>query len=291
MADRTNPLTNFLAGGVGGVCLVASGQPFDTVKVRIQTAPANKYSGMVDCIKKTMGKEGFFALYKGMAAPIVGITPLYAIFFFGSSIGKRVQQRDNEPLTVLQFFNAGAFAGVLTTTIMAPGERIKCLLQVQEGSAGSGAAAKYAGPVDCAKQLFREGGIRSLYRGTCATLLRDVPASGFYLAGYELLMRVWAGEDRTQLSPLKTLVAGGVAGMANWGYAIMPDVLKSRLQTAPEGKYPNGVRDVFKDLIRTEGPRSLFKDFLPVMARAFPANACCFLGYELAMKFFFLIGF
>jgi len=35
-----------------------------------------------------------------------------------------------------------------------------------------GATKKYAGPVDCAKQLFREGGIRSVYRGTCATLLR-----------------------------------------------------------------------------------------------------------------------
>ena len=31
---------------------------------------------------------------------------------------------------------------------------------------------KYNGPIDCAKQLYREGGIRSLYRGTCATLLR-----------------------------------------------------------------------------------------------------------------------
>lgn len=32
--------------------------------------------------------------------------------------------------------------------------------------------AKYRGSLDCARQLYREGGIRSLYRGTAATLLR-----------------------------------------------------------------------------------------------------------------------
>lgn len=72
----------------------------------------------------------------------------------------------------LQLFNAGAFAGVLTTAIMAPGERIKCLLQIQ-ADAGT---TKYAGPMDCAKQLYREGGIRSVYKGTGATLLRGMSA-------------------------------------------------------------------------------------------------------------------
>ena len=31
---------------------------------------------------------------------------------------------------------------------------------------------KYSGPLDVVKSLWREGGIRSIYRGTCATLLR-----------------------------------------------------------------------------------------------------------------------
>lgn len=36
-------------------------------------------------------------------------------------------------------------------------------------------------------------------------------------------------------------MAGGLAGIANWSVCIPPDVLKSRLQTAPEGKYPGGI--------------------------------------------------
>ena len=32
---KTSPTKDFLAGGFGGMCLVASGHPFDTVKVCI----------------------------------------------------------------------------------------------------------------------------------------------------------------------------------------------------------------------------------------------------------------
>lgn len=52
---------------------------------------------------------------------------------------------------------------------MAPGERIKCLLQIQQGG---NAPQKYNGMVDCAKQLYKEGGIRNVYKGSFATLLR-----------------------------------------------------------------------------------------------------------------------
>lgn len=65
---------------------------------------------------------------------------------------------------------------------MAPGERIKCLLQIQSASS---AEKKYNGTLDCAKKLYRQGGIRSIYKGTAATLMRDVPASGVYFATYD----------------------------------------------------------------------------------------------------------
>lgn len=33
--------------------------------------------------------------------------------------------------SLVQHFNAGLLAGVLTTVVMTPGERIKCIMQVQ----------------------------------------------------------------------------------------------------------------------------------------------------------------
>jgi len=58
---------------------------------------------------------------------------------------------------------------------MAPSERIKCLLQIQGEQVQKGMPIKYKGTFDCARQLLREGGVRSLFRGWQATLLRDIP--------------------------------------------------------------------------------------------------------------------
>lgn len=128
------------------------------------------YAGTYDCAKKTVQREGFRGLYKGMSAPITGVAPIFAMSFFGFGLGKRLQQKTtDEKLTNLQLFGAGAFSGIFTTSIMAPGERIKCLLQIQQGG---NQPQKYSGMVDCAKQLYKEGGIRSIYKGAFATLLR-----------------------------------------------------------------------------------------------------------------------
>ncbi|XP_069142378.1 mitochondrial carnitine/acylcarnitine carrier protein-like [Argopecten irradians] len=289
MGKKPSPLKDFIAGGAGGVCCVFAGHPLDTIKVRVQTMPkpgpgeSPLYKGTLDCALKTVQKEGFFGLYKGMAAPLMGVAPMFAICFFGFGVGKRLQQKQpGDSLTYAQIFMAGGLAGVFTTGIMTPGERIKCLLQIQADSK----VKKYAGPVDCAKQLYKEGGIRSIYKGTAATLLRDIPASGMYFMSYEYLQHTLTpkGGSREDLSVGRTLFAGGVAGICNWGVCLPADVLKSRLQTAPAGTYPNGIRDVYKQLMREEGFMSLYKGFTPVMLRAFPANAACFLGYEVTMK-------
>ncbi|KAL8932658.1 MAG: hypothetical protein Q9216_006742 [Gyalolechia sp. 2 TL-2023] len=51
-------IRSFAAGGVGGVCAVVVGHPFDLVKVRLQTAEKGVYSGAVDVVRKTIAREG-----------------------------------------------------------------------------------------------------------------------------------------------------------------------------------------------------------------------------------------
>ncbi|XP_002742122.1 mitochondrial carnitine/acylcarnitine carrier protein-like [Saccoglossus kowalevskii] len=286
-----SPVKNFFAGGFGGVCLVFTGHPLDTIKVRLQTQPlpgpgqSVLYKGTFDCALKTIRNEGVRGLYKGMGAPIMGIAPIFAICFFGFGVGKKLQQKHpGEELTYLQLFNAGMLAGVFTTVIMTPGERVKCLLQIQAAEG----TAKYKGPVDCFRQIYRESGLfKGVYRGTLATLLRDVPASGVYFMTYEWLKKTLTPEGKkpTDLSVGSILFAGGMAGIFNWVVAIGPDTLKSRFQTAPAGKYPNGIRSVFTELVRNEGIFAIYKGITPVMLRAFPANAACFVGFEVGMKF------
>jgi solute carrier family 25 carnitine/acylcarnitine transporter 20/29 len=55
-------------------------------------------------------------IHQGMAAPITGVAPIFAISFLGFGIGKKLQQsHPNERLSLLQLFNAGAFSAIGTT--------------------------------------------------------------------------------------------------------------------------------------------------------------------------------
>ena len=66
------------------------------------------------------------------------------------------------------------------------------------------------------------------------------------------------------------------------------DVLKGAndlcLDIAPEGKYLNGIRSVFVELMREEGLRALYKGVTPVMLRAFPANAVSSLSVQFSRE-------
>ena len=111
-------------------------------------------------------------------------------------------------------------------------------------------------------------------------MARDVPGNAAYFAAYELLRRKFCDlEDRKTPSTAATVLAGGLAGVANWTVAIPMDVLKSRYQVAPIGTYKS-CWHVLTDLIHREGPRALFRGLAPALLRAFPANAACFLGAE-----------
>eukprot|EP00286_Rhodomonas_abbreviata_P015186 CAMPEP_0181319476 /NCGR_PEP_ID=MMETSP1101-20121128/17595_1 /TAXON_ID=46948 /ORGANISM="Rhodomonas abbreviata, Strain Caron Lab Isolate" /LENGTH=300 /DNA_ID=CAMNT_0023427085 /DNA_START=72 /DNA_END=974 /DNA_ORIENTATION=- len=287
-AKQPGPLKSFLAGGCGGICLVVVGHPLDTLKVRIQTmevVPGQPppYKGMVDCAKQIVAKEGPKGLYKGMAAPVAGVAPMYALCFLGYGYGKKMFCDDDafEKLKLTQIGMAGATSALFTTPILGPGERLKCVLQTMESPSYKG--PKYNGYKELVSGLYAEGGARSLVRGSGITCLRDGVASFFYFSTYELLKKTWTPEGAKDPGVFWTFMAGGFAGMANWA-AMMPiDTVKSKLQVAPEGKY-SGVMAVAKDIMAKDGVRGYYKGLAPVMVRAFPANAACFLGYEMAAK-------
>ncbi|OMH83138.1 Mitochondrial carnitine/acylcarnitine carrier protein [Zancudomyces culisetae] len=272
-AVETSALKSFLSGGFGGMSLVAAGYPFDLAKVRMQTS--SEYKSALECLTRTIKADGVLGLYRGMFAPLAGATPVFALCFWGYNLGQKIAVKfsgngENSTLTTGQILFAGGFSAVPTTILMTPMERIKCLLQVS----GQGGVS-YKGPTDAAKYIYRTAGFRGFYTGTVLTLLRDVPGSVAYFGCYELVKKalIPEGTPKEKISTLAIVVAGGLAGVANWAVAI----------TAPQGKYA-GMRDVFVDLVRNEGPKALFKGIGPAMLRAFPANAACFLGVELSLR-------
>lgn len=287
-------LRSLTAGAVGGVCAVIVGHPFDLVKVRLQTAEKGVYTGAVDVVKKTVAREGVArGLYAGVSAPLVGVTPMFAVSFWGYDVGKSLVQtfttvpvKNNTPqYSIGQISAAGFFSAIPMTLITAPFERVKVLLQIQgQKKLGPGEKPKYKNGLDVVGQLYREGGIRSVFRGSAMTLARDGPGSAAYFATYEYLKRRLSPTDADgnatgQLSLPAVITAGGAAGIAMWIPVFPVDTVKSRLQSA-EGRPTIG--GTIRDMWRAGGIKPFYPGFGPALARAVPANAATFVGVELA---------
>lgn len=289
-------LRSLAAGGVGGVCAVIVGHPFDLVKVRLQTAEKGVYSGAIDVVKKTIAREGLSrGLYAGVSAPLVGVTPMFAVSFWGYDMGKRlvntvtpVPIKNGTPqYSIGQVSAAGFFSAIPMTLITAPFERVKVLLQIQgQKHLAPGEKPKYSGGIDVVRQLYKEGGIRSVFRGSAMTLARDGPGSAAYFAVYEYVKRSLSPKDAEgnatgELSLPAVMTAGGAAGVAMWIPVFPVDTVKSRLQSA-EGRPTIG--GTIKGVYRNGGIKAFFPGFGPALARAIPANAATFVGVELAHK-------
>lgn len=186
-----------------------------------------------------------------MATPLIFVTPLFATCFWGYDLGLKLARYGSktpadQPLNMAQISFAGGFSALPATVLMTPIERVKVLLQTQKPDAATGKLL-FRGPIDVVKHLYVQGGIKSIYRGTFATLVRDVPGSVAYFAVYEWMKKKF--NNPGELNKGAILFAGGMAGVANWAVAIPPDVIKSRLQAAPEGTY-RGTMDVLVRLIK-----------------------------------------
>jgi solute carrier family 25 carnitine/acylcarnitine transporter 20/29 len=202
-----------------------------------------------------------------------------AVSFWGYDTGKGLVRRfgsvENNQFTVAQISAAGFFSAIPMTLITAPFERVKVLLQIQgQKQLAPGEKPKYSGGLDVVRQLYKEGGIRSVFRGSAATLARDGPGSAAYFATYEYIKRTLTPKDENgkpgPLSLKAVIIAGGAAGITMWIPVFPVDTVKSRLQTA-EGRPTIG--GIIRDIHGKGGFKAFFPGIGPALARAVPANA------------------
>nr|XP_043629135.1 mitochondrial carnitine/acylcarnitine carrier-like protein [Erigeron canadensis]XP_043629136.1 mitochondrial carnitine/acylcarnitine carrier-like protein [Erigeron canadensis]XP_043629137.1 mitochondrial carnitine/acylcarnitine carrier-like protein [Erigeron canadensis] len=296
MAEVAKDLT---AGTIGGAAQLIVGHPFDTIKVKLQSQPVPppgqlpRYSGAIDAVKQTLAAEGPRGLYKGMGAPLATVAALNAVLFtVRGQMEALLRSQPGVPLTVNQQVVAGAGAGVAVSILATPTELIKCRLQAQSAVVGAvagpggivAAVAKYSGPMDVAKQVLRsEGGVRGLFKGLVPTMGREVPGNAAMFGVYEALKQYFAGgTDTSGLGRGSMIISGGLAGAAFWISVYPTDVIKSAIQIDDykNPKYSGSV-DAFKKILKAEGVGGFYKGFGPAMGRSVPANAACFLAYEM----------
>ena len=170
------------------------------------------------------------------------------------------------------------------TIINAPFERLKILLQVQGLNLQENGHYKKApsSAIAILRDLYRKGGVRSIYRGSLMTFARDAPDSAAYFATYEYCKKRFTAEldngTEGSLSFLAVSGAGASAGLMSLIPLFPIDTVKSRLQAA-EGKQTVGgtVRHVYS----RGGVRAFFPGIGPALLRAVPANAASTLGWEM----------
>ena len=79
------------------------------------------------------------------------------------------------------------------------------------------------------------------------------------------------------------VVSGGIGGSLSWLLMIPFDAIKSRIQTNTSSQI--SIRQAFVQLTSSkEGLAALVRGWRPAVLIAFPANAACFLGMELAWR-------
>lgn len=272
------------------------GHPFDTVKVRLQTTDASRFSGPLQCVLQTVKHEGFRGLYKGASPPLVGWMFMDSVMLGSLTIYRRLLSEhafgiaNPGPYPALPAWGhgiAGVAAGCTVSFVAAPVEHVKARLQIQY--AADKAARLYAGPIDCVRKVFRHHGIRGVYHGLGATLLFR---SSFFAwwGSYDVFTR-WMRERTSWSAPVVNFWAGGLSAQVFWVVSYPSDVVKQRIMTDPMGGgLGDGVRrfprwkDAAAAVYREGGWRGYWRGFVPCFLRAFPANAMALVAFEAAMR-------
>jgi len=268
-------LPKIINGGIAGIIGVTCVFPLDLVKTRLQNQQIGPngermYASMLDCFKKTYRAEGYLGMYRGSAVNILLITPEKAIKLAANDYFRHRLTTKEGKLPVHREMLAGGCAGFCQIVVTTPMELLKIQLQDAgrlAASGGSAAAPKKMSALSITKELLRTKGIVGLYKGTGATMLRDVSFSVVYFPLFANL---------NSLGPRKapgshesvfwwSFISGCASGSISAAVVNPADVVKTRLQLlnkgASEQSY-NGIADAFVRIFKTEGPTAFFKGAL-----------------------------
>lgn len=275
------------------------GHPFDTIKVRLQTTDAARFSGPLQCLLQTVRNEGLYGLYKGATPPLLGWAVMDSVMLGSLTMYRRLL-RDHifnpplhplhdprAPLPVHGHGLAGVLAGATVSFVAAPVEHVKARLQIQYAARKS--ERLYRGPVDCVTKIWRAHGLRGLYHGLAATLLFR-SFFFFWWGSYDLFSR-WLRQSTDLSAPAVNFWAGGLSAQVFWLTSYPSDVVKQRIMTDPLGgglgdgtRRFAGWKDAAAAVYRETGWRGYWRGFLPCFLRAFPANAMALVAFEGVMR-------
>ena len=242
---------NYLAGVAGGVSVVFVGHPFDTIKTRMQSAPAGFYKGTIDTVQQTMRFEGPKGFYAGLASPLLGQMFFRAASFM--TFYATVRAVSTSPTfggvpmgasgklpspTSAQLLLSGGITGLVISAIETPIDLVKTKLQIQifEARLNPKAIPAFTTFRGCVEHIIKTDGVRALFQGSSATILRNVPANALFFPINEIVKQKLALNANCTIADLsisEKLVAGASAGLGYWILTYPLDAVKGRVMATP----------------------------------------------------------
>ncbi|GAB2219684.1 hypothetical protein Droror1_Dr00007321 [Drosera rotundifolia] len=279
-----------IAGGVSGGVAKSAVAPLERVKILFQTRRAEfKSAGLLGSFVKIAKTEGPLGFYRGNGASIVRIVPYAALHYMAYEEYKRwiIQSFPNVWRGPVLDLVAGSFAGGTAVLFTYPLDlvRTKLAYQVVGSSVSSlnGLVLQeqaYKGIIDCFSKIFRESGVRGLYRGVAPSLYGIFPYAGLKFYFFEEMKRYVPDEHRNDITV--KLICGSVAGLLGQTFTYPLDVVRRQMQVQ-QASNANNMKGTLETLIaiaREQGWKQLFSGLSLNYLKVVPSVAIGFTVYD-----------
>lgn len=279
-------LQGIVAGGITGGIEICITYPTEYVKTQLQLdekGAAKKYTGIGDCVKKTVKNHGFFGLYRGLSVLLYGSIPKSAVRF-GSFEALKGQMADehgnlNGGTRLLCGLGAGVLEAIFAVT---PMETIKVKFINDQRSANP----KFKGFVHGVGLIIKQHGLKGIYQGLSPTILKQGSNQAIRFYTMETLKDLYKdGDNSKQVPKLVVGAFGAVAGAASVFGNTPIDVVKTRMQGLEAHKYKS-TADCALQIWKNEGFPAFYKGAVPRLSRVCLDVAITFMIYDSFMDLF-----
>lgn len=261
---------------VGGTCsgLVCTVlfQPLDFLKTQLQLNRIKSIRGLSgELVTRSGLYEGIIkrAWWVGLQPSLAKTIPGVACYFLTLSQLRRIHGEDLSPLSAVII---GALARSLTVMFVQPLTLIKT--RYESGKFGYTTIRGAVTDIVAAERM------RGLYRGLMATIIRDAPFSGLYLAFYtHMKSNVFHGSGSVRSTTVSGLCAGSLAALITHP----ADVIKTRVQTQGAGQRTSVPQTILL-LYNEQGIISFYSGFAPRVVRRTLVSSTAWLVYEEVKK-------
>lgn len=275
---------HLVAGGVAGAVSRTCTAPLDRLKVFMQVHGCRGLR-IVTCLRGMLKEGGILSLWRGNGINVLKIAPESAIKFWAYEQAKRIIRRATNhstnaavpELTIYERFAAGSIAGGVSQSIIYPLEVLKTRFALRK-------TGEYRNIIEAVKKIYKTEGIRCFYRGYVPNLLGILPYAGIDLAVYETLKNNYLRRHEEEAPSAYLLLACGTASSTCGQVCSYPLALvRTRLQAQfvdAKTKSKDTMTSVFKDIIKAEGLKGLYRGITPNFMKVAPAVSISYLVYE-----------